>query len=214
MKHILFIPNTKLEDYCWISLAEEDLSKHQVDPSNHISLSNYIENQTKINKATYAVGGYLEKRNLYANSSLFNQYETRNIHLGIDLWAPAKTEICSPLSGKVVASHYNEGVGNYGGTIILKHTQNEKIFYSLFGHLSKESLRQNPKGKHVEANQAFCELGDETENGGYVPHLHYQILLKLLNYTNDFPGVCSVLQIDNFSKICPNPNEFLKYDIN
>lgn len=208
-KYFTFIENSVEEDYFPLHLSAKKLLRQNIDPTNHPQLLHYINDQAINNAAKFGVGGYLEKRNLYQKSNLFNQDEVRNIHLGIDVWAPANTLIASPLSGIVFASHFNEGEGNYGGTIILKHSISSQVFYSLFGHLSKNSITQNPIGRIVEHNKSFCSLGSPSENGGYLPHLHYQIMHTMLDYENDFPGVCSESQVSYFSKICPNPVRFL-----
>jgi len=213
MKHFTFIENSVEGDYFPLSLEAKTLLSEGVDPSNHEDLSHYISKKASLHHSKFGVGGYLEKRNLYQNSSLFNTEEIRNIHLGIDVWAPEGSRIASPLAGEVVVSHYNEGEGNYGGTIILKHSLKTTSFFTLFGHLSKASLGENPIGKIIPKDVAFCSLGNPSENGGYVPHLHYQIVLDMLDYEKDFPGVCSEYQLDHLSKICPNPIAFLNNSI-
>lgn len=213
MKYYTFVENSFEGDYFPLSLEVETLMAEGVDPSNCKELNQYISNKASLNNAKYGVGGYLEKRNLYQNSSRFNTQEVRNIHLGIDVWAPEGSRIASPLAGEVVVSYYNEGEGNYGGTIILKHLSKKASFFTLFGHLSKASLDENPIGKMIPKDLAFCSLGNSSENGGYLPHLHYQIVLDVLDYENDFPGVCSERQIGYLSKICPNPIAFLNNSI-
>ena len=49
-------------------------------------------------------------------------------------------------------------------------------------------------------------LGDQTVNGNWAPHLHFQIMLSLLDYTTDFPGVAYANQIDVWKSICVDPN--------
>jgi hypothetical protein len=48
------------------------------------------------------------------------------------------------------------------------------------------------------------------ENGNWVPHLHFQLMLSLLEYENDFPGVALKSEIDFWKAICPNPNLLFK----
>lgn len=213
MKYYNFIENSTESDYFPLSLATKKLVLEGVNPNNHQELLNYISNEAALNEAKFGVGGYLETRNLYQNSSRFNTQEVRNIHLGIDVWAPTGSRIASPLAGEVVVSHYNEGEGNYGGTIILKHLINKTTIFTLFGHLSKVSLAKNSLKKKISRDEVFCSLGSPLENGGYLPHLHYQISKDLMDYYNDFPGVCSENQFKYFSQLCPNPIHFLNNSI-
>jgi hypothetical protein len=56
-------------------------------------------------------------------------------------------------------------------------------------------------------------LVDYPENGNWAPHLHFQIMLSMLNYEVDYPGVCYHNQIDVWSDLCPNPNLLFKAKI-
>ena len=71
----------------------------------------------------WAIGGYNEHRVWYQRHP--EHYglgeEARCIHLGIDLWAPAGTEILAPLGGRVDSFANNAGAGNYGPTLIMEH---------------------------------------------------------------------------------------------
>ena len=77
------------------------------------------------NKAGVAFGGYNEVRKLYKRSELFaggrDEDSHRNIHLGLDLWAPAGTSVMAVLEGRVHSFRNNAAFGDYGPTIILEH---------------------------------------------------------------------------------------------
>ena len=49
-------------------------------------------------------------------------------------------------------------------------------------------------------------LGDQTINGNWAPHLHFQVMLSLLDYTTDFPGVAYTNQIAVWKSLCIDPN--------
>ena len=53
-------------------------------------------------------------------------------------------------------------------------------------------------------------IGNSNENGNWVPHLHFQILLSLLNYKNDFPGVIYHDEKNTWKFLCPDPNFLIK----
>lgn len=172
----------------------------------------YISSQLAKNKAEIAYGGYLEERNLYKNSPYFseNGEEKRNIHLGLDLWAAAETAVLAPLDGIVHSFRDNKTRGDYGPTMILEHHLEEMVFYTLYGHLSKESLEHLYPLKQIKQGQALAKLGNPEENGHYAPHLHFQIILNIGNYYGDYPGVCSRSTLDHYRSNCPNPNILLK----
>lgn len=202
---LLLIENaSEISDYAKVDLSESTLKTKNIEASNPQELQVYLDGVQQNAKAKVLYGGYLEKRNLYAKSAMFTSKEVRNIHLGLDFWAPAYTGVIAPIDGKVHSAHYNEGEGNYGGTIILKHSVDEFSFFSLYGHLSKSSLKLK-KGAAIRKGEIFCFLGKMNENGNYLPHLHFQWIVELPSDATDYPGVCSEHQIEYFAKNSPEP---------
>jgi len=199
------------QNYQPIDLSAETLEKHHVNASSQEELRNYLLQQTILYPNKIFFGGYLEKRNLYQGKKLFEEIEVRNIHLGVDFWAEAGTRIFCPFDAEVVVSTYNKGQGNYGGTIILKHQQNQQIVYTLYGHLSKASIQQYKAFTPINQGNLFCELGEPNENGGYVPHLHFQVMLEIDENELDYPGVCSQNKLSFYKKNCPNPLTYLGF---
>jgi murein DD-endopeptidase MepM/ murein hydrolase activator NlpD len=175
------------------------------------SFENYWKSKVSSHGGNIAFGGYFEQRNLYRRSELFEESaENRDIHIGLDLWADAETIVLAAFDGEVYVSHFNEGIGNYGGTIILKHQIDNFEFYTLYGHLSIKSLEKMPKGTIVSQKQQLASLGFPNENGGYAAHLHFQIILDLEKNTEDYPGVCSSSKASFYKQNCPDPNLLLK----
>ena len=157
-------------------------------------------------------GGYLEKRALYT-SDLYNNKTTtekRNIHLGVDFWLPENTPIHAIFSGEIVCAVHQKELKGYGGFVILKHEVAELTFYTLYGHLSQKSVEKYRTGEVIEKGSEIGVLGNYQENGAWVPHLHFQIMLSLLGYKNDFPGVVLEREVDYWKTICPNPNVLFK----
>ena len=64
-------------------------------------------------------------------------------------------------------------------------------------------------GSFVKKGEKIGEIGSISENGGWSPHLHFQLMLTLLDYQNDFPGVCMEYEKDIWSSICPDPVHIL-----
>ncbi len=150
----------------------------------------------------WGVGGYNEKRK---NMYLAPQYENRrNIHMGIDIWAKAGEPVYSPLDGVVayIANHAQEG--NYGGTLVLKHKIDGVSYFALYGHLSPKSISHLRQGQKVTAGEIVGELGDESENGNWPPHLHYQISIQDPGEA-DMPGVVSEEEYEEALKLYPDP---------
>lgn len=193
-----------------LSISNIDLSK--IDMENSGDFENYIENILQKNDAKVAFGGYNEERNLYQSSHLFNdeEKEERNIHIGMDFWIKAGTSILAALDGTVYGFDFNAGKGNYGPTIILKHAVENQTFYTLYGHLSVESIENLEIGTTFKKGQKMATLGDASVNGGYSPHLHFQIIKDIKDYSCDYPGVCSKNDLDYYLENCPDPNLLLK----
>ena len=204
-----FIPYSK---YTPIDLSIANIELSKIDLVNAEIFETFIENHLQIKNAKVAFGGYNEERNLYKSSHLFNneEKEERNIHLGIDLWIKAGTPILAALHGTVYGFDYNTGKGNYGPTIILKHSLENQTFYTLYGHLSMESITEIEIGTVFQKGQKIATLGDVSVNGGYSPHLHFQIIKDIKDYIGDYPGVCSITDLEYYLENCPDPNLLLK----
>ena len=193
-----------------LSISNADLSK--MDMENTEAFENYMETILQENDSIVAFGGYNEERNLYKTSPLFNDEESeeRNIHIGMDLWIKAGTPILAALDGTVHGFDFNAGKGNYGPTIILKHSFENQDFYTLYGHLSVESIENLEIGTAFKKGQKMATLGDSSVNGGYAPHLHFQIIKEIKDYTGDYPGVCIKNDLVYYLDNCPDPNLLLK----
>ena len=193
-----------------LSISNMELSKIDILDSKAFEI--FIENRLQGYNAKVAYGGYNEVRNLYNQAPLFNdeQSEERNIHIGMDLWIKAGTPVLAALDGTVYGFDFNAGKGNYGPTIILKHTIKNQIFYTLYGHLSVESIENIEIGTIFKKGQTLATLGDSSVNGGYSPHLHFQIIKNIEDNFSDYPGVCSKKDLDYYLENCPDPNLLLK----
>jgi murein DD-endopeptidase MepM/ murein hydrolase activator NlpD len=193
-----------------LSITNDVLAKEEIADSSHFE--KYIENYLAKNNAKVAFGGYNEIRNLYKRSTVFNDPKTeeRNIHIGLDLWIKAGTPVLAALDGFIHSFNYNTGVGDYGPTIIIEHKIEKQRFYTLYGHLSLESISNIKIGDIVEKGTQIGTLGDAIVNGDYAPHLHFQIIEEISNTFGDYPGVCSKSDLDYYLKNCPDPNLLLK----
>ncbi|WGH75990.1 peptidoglycan DD-metalloendopeptidase family protein [Tenacibaculum tangerinum] len=201
-----------LTQYTPISIAasNEELS---FDVSSSKEWESYLATFFSKHQKTVAYGGYLETRAIYNRSEHFNKLSAenqRNIHLGIDVWCDAGTAVLAVLDGEVHSFKNNTNYGDYGPTILLKHSIAGQEFYSLYGHLSLASLENLEVGKKVKQGAQIGTLGDSSVNGDYAPHLHFQLILDIEDYNGDYPGVASKKTLDYYKENCPNPNLLLK----
>jgi len=193
-----------------LSVTNVELSKQEI--SNADDFETYIENYLAGNNSKVAFGGYNEERNLYKRSTIFKaiDIEERNIHIGLDLWIKAGTPVLAALDGKVHSFKFNDALGDYGPTIILEHNIENQVFYTLYGHLSLESIADIQIGTDCKKGQQIATLGDATVNGDYAPHLHFQIIKDIDGNFGDYPGVCSKSNLKYYLANCPDPNLLLK----
>jgi murein DD-endopeptidase MepM/ murein hydrolase activator NlpD len=207
---IIDIPLT-VENVLPVDFTENNLALTTEIIQSSEKLEAYIQSELKDKNKLVAAGGYLEERVLYRRSPLFDQLGSshRNIHLGIDLWTKANTKVYAPLSGKIIGLKDNNNFADYGPTIILEHELENLNFYSLYGHLSRISLKGKNLGDMIDKGQAFCEIGNYPENGDWSPHLHFQLMTDMLANEHDFPGTCSAKDKSHYKNICPDPNLIL-----
>ena len=92
--------------------------------------------------------------------------------------------------------------------IVTEHVVCGTRVWALHGHLSKQSISASPKGKHVRAGEILGWLGRPDENGGWHPHVHFQLSL-VEPVTHDMPGVVSTGQHAQALRTYPDPRHVL-----
>jgi len=175
-----FHPVVKLPDEYWVF----DFSR---GPQNDFE-----------NPYEYSIGKYDERRPGMYTMPLFDG--ERNHHVGLDIGAPAGTEVYAFAEGKIHSFGINTEDGSYGPTIITEHTVSlpatvgssqsgsTQTIWVLYGHLRLNSLDGLEKGQTFPAGHRLAFIGAEEENGGWPPHLHLQLSIdKPEGY--DLPGV-------------------------
>jgi len=203
------------DQYVPLDLSETNAFLNKVDVSSSSKLESYVNSCILKQDGVVAFGGYLEERNIYKRSEHFNSQaeDERNIHLGVDLWCDAKTPIYAPLDGEVYSFKNNTNFGDYGPTIILKHSIKDIVFYALYGHLSLSSIANLKIGQTFKKGDSIAVLGDASVNGDYPPHLHFQIIRNIENADGDYPGVCAKKDLKFYKDNCPDPNILLQLDV-
>ncbi|MGE0441409.1 MAG: aminotransferase class III-fold pyridoxal phosphate-dependent enzyme [Gemmatimonadales bacterium] len=165
--------------------------------------------------ARVAVGEYDEPRLLYT-SELFRTRgvdgdEWRTVHLGLDLFTGTGCPVRTPVAGVVVGVQNNAGPRDYGPTIIVEHRVADPdgplTFWTLYGHLDAESLTAVHAGKPLAAGAPVGRVGGPHINGGWSPHLHFQLVVDLLDRVGEFPGVARPSDREVWKALSPAPHQ-------
>jgi murein DD-endopeptidase MepM/ murein hydrolase activator NlpD len=155
----------------------------------------------------YGVGRYDERRpGLYAGRQFTSG--GRDIHMGIDLVAPAEEPVHAFFSGTVFKLGDNARPYDYGPTLITRHEWLGQVVYAVHGHLSRRSLVRWSEGDPFAQGAVLGWLGTQGENGGWHPHLHFQLSLVEPD-THDLPGVVSEADRDWARTAFPDPRKVL-----
>lgn len=176
--------------------------------------SAWVDGKLKSANARYGIGGYAEHRTVYKSSKVFDAAlpgdEPRRLHLGTDIWGKPHSAVMAPLNGIVHSFAFNNRAGDYGATIILSHYLEGGSFYTLYGHLSLNSIRNLEAGDSIEKGDVFAEFGIPSENGSWPPHLHFQVIEKIENWSGDYPGVCKFSEKEKWLANSPDPDLILQ----
>ncbi len=134
----------------------------------------------------------------------------RTVHLGVDVFAPSGTKVHTPLGATVFYAGERSTYLDYGGVVILRHhTGNGSPFFTLYGHLDPSSLAGLQAGRELAAGEHFASLGDISTNGGWNPHLHFQLALSTAAFGSDWPGVADPDELGLLQQLFPNPAALL-----
>ena len=182
----------------------------RLDINDVSGFTEYLFERIAASEIPVGIGRYNEDRVLYRHSPLFDgAAERRSIHLGIDLFVVEGTEIMVPLPAVVRSLADNAGLGDYGPTVILEHELEGSTFFTLYGHLSRDTLPSLKRGQKLAAGQTLGAVGDVQENGGWPPHLHFQIICDASLEGGDYPGVATPSERERYLELCPDPNLIL-----
>ena len=178
------------------------------------ALTETIFSEMKHAGVRVGVGRYNEARPLYRSPRYGSVdhpvEERRTIHLGIDLFVETGAAVRAPLAGVVEVLANNAAPQDYGPLVILRHQASDgEEFFTLYGHLGTETLSGLRVGQRITRGQEFGRVGTSEENGGWAPHVHFQIILDLLHLGADFPGVAYASQREVWTGLSPDPNLLL-----
>jgi murein DD-endopeptidase MepM/ murein hydrolase activator NlpD len=198
--------------YKRLDFSESNKALQQRDLSDTEIFSQFVFEEMLESNSFIGIGGYNENRIIYRQRAHFSEDEAkpRSIHLGTDIWTDAGELVYAPLNATIHSFAFNDHYGDYGPTIILTHELAGTTFFTLYGHLSLDSLDGLYVGKKINAGEKLASIGPYPENGDWPPHLHFQIIGDMGNHQGDFPGVSSIENQEHYLSTCPDPNLLLR----
>lgn len=153
----------------------------------------------------WTIGRYDEDRVIYTQALFAGG---RTVHVGVDLGGPVGTAVHAFAPGEVLHAGINPAPGDYGGVIVTEHVVRGAALWALHGHLAHTSLVQSPVGRRFDAGDVLGWLGDVAENGGWPPHVHFQ-LSRVRPATHDLPGAVMPQHREAALRLYPDPREVL-----
>lgn len=190
--------------------SEKNRQLWDMDVSDQQSFQQVIDQELQASNAQWGIAGYLERRESLLRNLPQMVDEERYYHLGVDVILPYDFVLHAPLAGEVVQAGYEDGVGNYGGYVLLRHAGEHENFYSFWGHLNPLHLPE--VGQSIAAGQAFARLGDMHENGNWFYHTHLQVLTERgLAEGYISKGYCRADMVPVIDQYCPSPMFLLGY---
>ncbi|MBB4094957.1 aminotransferase class III-fold pyridoxal phosphate-dependent enzyme [Brucella pecoris] len=160
------------------------------------------------NHVELGIGPWGENRTVYTDEafrSRFVEGERRVHHLGLDLFMPAGTPVYTPLAATVKSVEIETAPLGYGGLIALEHQpEGCPPFITLWGHMAHEAVSRLKPGQKLAAGDLVGPMGDMHENGGWTPHLHFQISTDTGLTAAEILGVGENAYLDVWADIFPD----------
>ena len=195
-----------------VSVGSLDVTSPQ-HLANHQAFGALVAEKLQDAGVSIGIGRYNEPRLIYVG----DQYkthgnETRTVHLAIDVFVEGDTPVLSVYDGVVHSFQDNAQPYDNGPTIVIEHktTEDGPCFYVLYSHLTRDSLDGLSVGKTIQKGEEIGRVGVYPDNGGWPPHLHFQLIVDMLDETGDFFGVAPQSKRDVWLSICPDPNLILR----
>jgi len=195
-----------------VSVGSVDVvSPHHL--ADHQAFGDLVTEKLKDAGVNIGIGRYNEARLIYTGDQyLAHEDESRTVHLAIDLFVESGTPILSVHDGIVHSFRDNALPFDNGPTIVIerKTTPEGPSFYILYSHMTRDSLDGLYAGKPVKKGEQIGKVGEYPDNGGWPPHLHFQLIVDMMDEEGDLYGVAPVSKRDVWLSICPDPNLILR----
>ena len=184
------------------------------DPHENVpaELDRRIQRTLAEHGAMVGAGGYDEARLIYAWPNEPVATEPRTIHMGFDLSLAAGSPLYAPFDGIVHGFEDAAGHHDYGPVIVLRHRTDDADpveFYSLYGHLTRDSLDGLWVGQTIVKGTRFARVGSAPTNGDWWTHVHLQLATDLLDVPCNIDGVVRASQRRVWRSLSPDPNLLL-----
>ena len=156
-----------------------------------------------------AAGRYDELRPPYSTGpeAESDAGDPHSVHLGIDLFVEAGMMVHAPLAGVVHDAGASDSPLGFGPNVVLSHqTDDGTPFFTRYAHLDRAALTLCAPGRRVAPGAQLGRIGTPDVNGGWTPHLHFQVITDLLGLGRRFPGVGHLSQRHAWRLLSPNPN--------
>lgn len=184
------------------------------DPADNApaALDARIQRTLAAHGASIGVGGYDEARLIYAWTRDRSASEPRTVHIGLDLSVMPGTPLFAPLDGVVHGIEDADAHHDYGPLIVLRHQTDDAepvAFYTLYGHLTRDSLDGLKPGQPIARGTEFARVGSAPTNGDWWAHVHVQLISDMLDVPCNVDGVVRASQRAVWHALCPDPNLLL-----
>ena len=164
-------------------------------------------NPERMLRYAYGIGRYDEPRpTMYAGEQF--KSGNRHVHTGIDIAAPSGEAVRAFFAGEIFGEANHAQAYDYGPTLITKHRWLDQTVFALHGHLSRTSLGRWEVGQTFERGSTLGWVGGKEENGGWNPHLHFQLsLIEPIDL--DLPGAVGDADRAWARRAFPDPQDVL-----
>jgi 4-aminobutyrate aminotransferase-like enzyme len=196
-----------------------DLSVGSVDVvsphhlADHLAFEELVQEQLSKAGVKIGIGRYNEPRLIYSGDQYLSPSgESRTVHIATDLFIERGTPVYSVYDGVVHSFQDNTKPYDNGPTIVVEHKTEPggPSFYVLYSHLTRDSLNGLFAGKEVKKGEQIGRVGEYPDNGGWPPHLHFQLIVDMMGQKGDLFGVASPSKLDVWLSICPDSNLILQ----
>ena len=130
--------------------------------------------------------------------------EGRFYHVGLDIIVGEHEPLHAPLGGEVARVGMDEGMGNFGGYVILRHELGGVVFYSFYGHVQTPQVVK--QGDSIVPGQVFARIGAGRDSGGWFTHTHLQIITQAaMEQKRYLQGYVTAADLAHIEDLFPSP---------
>ena len=195
-----------------LSVGSTDIATpHEL--ADHKVFGNLVLRKLERAGVKIGIGRYDEPRLIYTGEQ-YRSYadENRTIHLATDLFVEAGSPVYAVCSGKIHSFRDNAKPYDNGPTIVIEHSAapENMPFYTLYAHLARDSLAGLSVGASVKRGELIGRVGQYPDNGGWPSHLHFQLIIDMLDNEGDFFGVAPPSKRHVWKSISPDSNIILR----